>query len=57
MPLILISAQLVFVRQTLWLPRRLANRLIDPKRLEAYLRRGLPAMRKMQMLVKPGFSG
>lgn len=55
-PLVLISAQLVLGRQTLWLPRRLTNRSIDPEHMEAYLRQALPAVRKMEKVVKPRFS-
>lgn len=52
-PLTLISAQLVFGRQTLWLPQRLANRSISREQLDVYVKRALPAVRKMERLLKP----
>ncbi|HTJ97261.1 MAG TPA: exopolysaccharide biosynthesis protein [Rhodocyclaceae bacterium] len=52
-PLTLISAQLLFGRQTLWLPRQLANRSISREQLEAYIKRATPAVHKMEKLVKP----
>lgn len=55
-PLMLISAQLLFGRQALWLPRRFADRSISQNQLEAYIRRAMPAVRKMEKLVKPRFA-
>ncbi len=55
-PLILISAQLLFGRRSLWLPRWLANRTISRSNLEAYVRRALPTVRRFEKLVQPRFS-
>jgi hypothetical protein len=55
-PLILISAQLVWGRETLWLPHFLASRFINRSQLEAYMRRATPALNKMEKLVKPRFA-
>ena len=55
-PLILISAQLLFGRRSLWLPVRLGNRTIGRSSLDSYVRRALPAIRKMEKLVRPRFS-
>lgn len=52
-PLMLISAQLLFGRQSLWLPQRFASRSIGQDQLEIYIRRAMPVVRKMEMLVKP----
>jgi hypothetical protein len=52
-PLTLVSAQVAFGRQALWLPRRLANRSISRDQLNTYVERALPAVRKMEKLVKP----
>jgi hypothetical protein len=54
-PLMLISAQLLVGRQTLWLPERFARRSVTRDQLDVYVRRALPAVRKMEKLVKPRF--
>jgi len=55
-PLILISAQLVFGRRSLWLPPWLANRTISASNLEAYVERALPAVLKFEKFVRPRFA-
>jgi hypothetical protein len=52
-PLTLVSAQLLFGFRTLWLPQGLARRSISQNQLDAYLKRSMPAIRKMERLVKP----
>ena len=52
-PLILISAQLLFGRRSLWLPSWLANRTVSASNLEAYVERALPAVRKLETFVQP----
>lgn len=52
-PLVLLSAQLVMGRQTLWLPPRLASRSISQDQMRTYLTRALPSVRKLERLVRP----
>lgn len=52
-PLMLISAQLLFGRRSLWLPRRFAARSIGRDQLDIYIKRAVPVVRKMENLVKP----
>ena len=56
-PLIVISAELLFGRETLWLPRGLRNRTLSRASLGAYVERALPLVRKAERLVRPRFSG
>ena len=52
-PLMLISAQLLFGRETLWLPQRFASRSINRDQLDVYIQRAMPVVRRMEKLVKP----
>jgi hypothetical protein len=52
-PMTLVSAQLLFGFQTLWLPRGLASRSISQTQLDAYLKRSMPAIHMMEKLAKP----
>lgn len=52
-PLMLISAQLLFGRRSLWLPQRFAARSIGRDQLDVYIQRAVPVVRKMENLVKP----
>lgn len=52
-PLMLVSGQLMFGRQALWLPPRFADRNISQGQLEVYVRRAMPGVRKLEKLVRP----
>ena len=56
-PLIVISAELLFGRETLWLPRALRKRTLSRASLEAYARRALPLVHQAEQLVRPRFDG
>lgn len=55
-PLILISAQLLLGRESLWLPARLGDRTFSRANLEAYIERALPVVHKVERLVRPRFA-
>lgn len=56
-PLVLVSIQLVLGVRTLWLPQRLARRGINRDELDIYVKRALPVLRKMELLVRPRLAG
>ncbi len=56
-PLIVISAELMLGRETLWLPARLRRRTLSRANLETYVRRTLPLVRKIERMVRPRFMG
>ena len=56
-PLIIISLQLLFGRQSLWLPASIAHRSISRENLHVYVTRALPALRRVEHLVQPRFAG
>jgi hypothetical protein len=55
-PLMLISAQILFGRQTLWLPGRFARHAIARAQLDSYVVRAEAVARKLERLVKPRFA-
>lgn len=52
-PLMLISGQLLLGRRGLWLPREIAHRALSRAKIDAYVRRSVPTIRKMEKLVRP----
>ena len=56
-PLVIISLQLLFGRQSLWLPASIANRAISRENLHVYVTRALPALRRVEHLVQPRLAG
>jgi hypothetical protein len=52
-PLMLISAQLIFGRKALWLPARIASRSISCDQLNVYIERAMPVLLKLERLVRP----
>ena len=55
-PLIFISLQLMFGRQSLWLPASIARRAISRENLHVYIARALPTLRRVEHLVQPRFA-
>ena len=56
-PLIFISMQLLFGRQSLWLPASIARRAISRENLHLYVTRALPTLRRVEHLVQPRLAG
>lgn len=54
-PLIVISAQLLFGRASPWLPVGLGNRPIRKATLESYVARALPTVERLERFVRPRF--
>lgn len=54
-PLMLISAQLLFGRTSLWLPKMLAEREVPRKTLEAYVTKATPLLEKVERFLKPRY--
>ena len=54
-PLFLISGQLFLGYQSVWLPARLARRVIAPTDLAKYVDKSLPALRKVESVLRPRF--
>lgn len=52
-PLILVSAQLLIGRRSVWLPLRLARRSISRSEFLTFVSRVLPSLRAMERLVRP----
>ncbi|HEV2336523.1 MAG TPA: exopolysaccharide biosynthesis protein [Stellaceae bacterium] len=55
-PLILISAQLLFGRRRAWLPARLARQSINRAEFVAFVERALPRLRRLERIVRPRMS-
>jgi hypothetical protein len=51
-PLLLISAQLFFGNQSVWLPARLAKRMIAPGDLSKYVGKAMPTLRRVESVLR-----
>lgn len=53
LPLLFLTYQLMVGRQTIWLPQRIAQRLVSGDLLAAFTRRALPWLVKTETVLKP----
>jgi hypothetical protein len=52
-PLVLLSAQLLFGGQFLWLPDSVAKRIISREHLQVYIGKALPMAQRIEKMVRP----
>ncbi len=57
LPLILVSAQLMLGRRSLWLPRRLGQRSVARADFRALVQKSLPALRSVERGLRPRLRG